>query len=145
MRYDADAWHLGDDFPENLEQGAAVTHVGIFLAWCLDNGLTHPDSFTEQDREQVTLRLRSPSYLIHQRCHRELLDAHLNAEGNAFAHEYYSSTDEDPHYIRDYERAMRRLRLETFYHAPDTWESYERVLPFLDKALASWRKRQARL
>ncbi|RKW71142.1 DUF7832 domain-containing protein [Galactobacter caseinivorans] len=145
MKYDDDAWHLGDDFPENLNERAAVTHVGIFLAWCLENELTDPKSFTEADREVMSQRRQAPSYFIHQRCDRKLLDAHLSEEGNAFAHEYYSSTDEDPHYIRDYERAVRRLRLETMYHAPDTWESYDRVRPYLDKALASWRKRQARL
>lgn len=145
MKYDDDAWHLGDDFPDDLDPGAAVTHVGIFLAWCLENALTDPAAFSSTDREVMLERRQAPSYFMYRRCDGCLLDVHLSAEGNAFAHEYYSSTDEDPHYIRDYERAMRRLRLESMYHAPDTWESYDRVVAYLDKALASWRKRQARL
>lgn len=141
VKYDDVAWHLGDDFPELLDDGAARTHMGIFLCWCLENDLLSDALTADAACSLLRDRRAPPSFLVTRSCEGKLLEEHLSETGNAFAREYYSSAADDPPYLRDYERVVRRLRLETMYHAPDDWTMYEHVRPAIDRAWQGWRRR----
>jgi hypothetical protein len=50
MKYDDASWHYGGDFPKDLDDMAGATHIGMFVAWCLLNGLggaLHTEEFPE--------------------------------------------------------------------------------------------------
>jgi len=51
MKYDDASWHYGGDFPKDLPNEAGATHIAMFVAWCLLNGLAgeiHTDDFPEE-------------------------------------------------------------------------------------------------
>ena len=39
MAYDKTDWHYGGDYPENLPSKNGGTHIGMFLAWAINNNL----------------------------------------------------------------------------------------------------------
>lgn len=51
MKYDDASWHVGGDFPKELPPEAGATHIGMFAAWCMLNGLTR--SFTRKNSKAI--------------------------------------------------------------------------------------------
>ncbi len=50
MKYDDASWHYDGDFPSDLPTEAGATHIGMFVAWGMLNGLAgelHTDEFPE--------------------------------------------------------------------------------------------------
>ena len=39
MTYDKADWHYGGDFPSDLKPEDGATHIGMFLAWIIENDL----------------------------------------------------------------------------------------------------------
>ena len=140
MKYDDASWHYGGDFPDELPQSAAATHSGMFLTWALLAGLAgrlHTDDFPD-DLVKLEARAITPGQFLLSVCDQKFTDEDLNEEGNAFAADYFDF--QSGQYLADYERALCG-DLPTLYHAKDTWESYDRLAPVLDKALRRWRSK----
>lgn len=138
MKYDDASWHYGGDFPSDLPQEAGATHIGMFVAWCLLSGLAGDLFATDFPNELAALRERqiTPGAFLLDACDEKFVDDELNEEGNRFALAYYQG-DPNP-YLADYERLFGEDH-PSLYGVPDTWESFEKLLPILDHRLQSWR------
>ena len=143
MKYDDASWHYGGDFPKDLPAEAGATHIGMFVAWAMFNGLAgmiHTDDFPD-DLAKLRNREVSPGAWFIGACDEKFTDEDLNEEGNAFAHAYYANDagllTGAATYLADYETAFPRQ--ESLYHVPDGWETYEKIAPIISQRFSKWR------
>lgn len=139
MKYDDASWHYEGDFPEDLDDDASATHIGIYLAWCVMNGLGGELHTEELAEELAGLRSRelTPGAWLLSACDGKLTDEDLNGEGNAFTAFYYAP-DESP-YFADYDRVLSD-GLASIYHVADTWQAYELLAPVIAKRYSEWKQ-----
>ena len=141
MKYDDASWHYGGDFPEDLPEEAGATHIGIFLAWMILNGLASDELLEEVEESVTALRDRKTTgaAILMNDLDEKLSDADFNDEGNAFAIAYYQGENDDSKYVDDYLEAVG-VDMESLYSVPDTWKSYDAVAELADKRFAAWKK-----
>lgn len=102
MKYDDASWHYGGNFPENLDDEAGATHIAMFVAWCVLNGLSgelHLEDFAD-DLDRLRTRVSTPGEWFLANCDGKFTDEDLSEEGNAFADYYYAR--EEAQYLGDY-------------------------------------------
>ena len=91
---------------EPLPKGHAATHIGMFLAWAVQNGLE--SDFHRQHSAELLARLRRREITGRQffeaACPERFSERDLNEEGNAFAQHYYVDEAGQPR------RLLRRLQ-----------------------------------
>jgi len=137
MKYDDASWHAGGEFSKELPPEAGATHIGMFAAWCMLNGLAgelHEEEF-EADLQRLRQRAVTPGAWFIAVCDGKLVDEDLNDEGNDFAKSYYS--DAQPNYLSDLTRAVGD-RLPSPYHLPDSWDNYDQLAPLLTFRYREW-------
>jgi len=139
MKYDDAGWHAGGDFPEDLPPEAGATHIGMFAAWCVLNGLAgelHVEELAD-DLQRLRERQMTPGAWLLAACDGKFVDEDLNDEGNRFAESYYGEAQ--PNYFSDLAMALGD-RLPSVYHLPDSWSVYDQLAPLLAFRFASWKK-----
>ena len=137
MKYDDASWHYGGDFPKDLPNEAGATHIAMFVAWCVLNGLAgdiHTDDLPE-NLGQLKTRELTPGQWFIKSCDEKFTDEDLNEKGNLFASFYYQA--EDAEYLDDY-CEIPSEELESLYHAPDTWELFDKLAPLISKRYDNW-------
>src|SRR5712672_207837 len=127
---------------ERLPEGHAATHIGMFLAWAAQHQLLN--DFHEQRSATLVAQLRNRQITGRQffeaACNERFAEKDLNVEGNAFAEHYYrNSAGEKGPYFADY-RKTAAARLPSFWHVPDTWESYDTIAPVITRQFEQGRK-----
>ena len=99
MVTDKAKWHYGGDFPEDLPDENGATHIGMYLAWIINNNL-QGDFFDEEMADGLSdLRSRKITgrdFLIDY-CDEVLMGEEFSEEGLAFSEDYYEKD-----YIFDY-------------------------------------------
>jgi hypothetical protein len=143
MKYDDASWHYGGDFPKGLPDEAGATHIGMFVAWALLNGLAGEFFLTEGADSLALLKSRrlTPGTFLLDECDEKFTDDMLNEEGNAFAQDYYDP--EKGQYSEDYAEILAE-NAPTIYHVPDTWKSYDKLAPVIASRFKEWKRRQRR-
>lgn len=139
MIYDDATWHHGDDFPRDLPPEAAATHSGLFLAWALFTGLggDHHQVDSPEELEHLRARRFTPGTYFLVVCDGKFTPEDLNAEGNAFARAYFQQ--EGATFFADYREYLAK-GLPSDYHVADSWSSFDKLTPVLDRRLANWRR-----
>ncbi len=141
MKYDDASWHYDGDFPEELPNEKGATHIGMFFAWCLLNGLgseCHLEEFEDEFNELKNEKIIPGQYFINT-CDEKLTDEDLSEEGNQFALYYYDS--EDSEFNSDYLTSMDpEDELETVYHVEDSWENYRTLAAVISEKFKIWKK-----
>ena len=142
MKYD-DAETCFLNFETELDNGAANTHIGMYLAWAVLAGLGRDDPGDAMWSASVAaLKQRSSTggQVLSSFSDCKLMDSEFSAEGKAFTAAYY-----DEAYVRDYQKVfqdqMPRTGHETddFCRVPDTWANFDRLKPLLDRRYATWK------
>lgn len=143
MKYD-DAEYYFLNFETDLDNDAANTYIGQYLAWAILNDLASTDPGLGDGwlASHAALRARrtTPGEVLATFCDCKLTSDDLNTQGNAFTAWYYAER-----YATDYERTMAALMPDTghptddFCSVPDTWASYDLLAPMLDRRLAEWK------
>ena len=149
-KYDDASWHYEGDYPSDLTEIHASTHIGMFVQWCIENDLI--STFLQQEFphgiEQVKSNTLTGAAFLHHHCDGKFTDEDLNALGNAFAADYYNESDfgEDvANYIDDYldvfdENAENKGWVyETLYHIEDTPANYQLLKPVIDERFQQWK------
>ena len=126
---------------ESLPKGHAATHIGIFLAWAIMNGLEN--DFHRQRSAELLDRLRRREITGRQffeaACQEKFAEKDLNPEGNEFAEYYYrDSAGERGLYFADYKKTLT-ADLPSFWHVADTWENYDQMAPVIGQRYAEWK------
>ena len=139
MKYDDATWHSGGEFPAELPREAGATHTGIFLTWALLAGLGSDYHVLEaaEDLECLRARKLSPGQYFLAVCDGKLTDEDFSREGNDFAGAYYRQ--DGASFLADYQEYLAK-GLPTEYHVADSWASFDKLKPVLDRRLANWRR-----
>ena len=136
MKYDDSSWHAQSEDGRRIPAGAGATHIGMFLAWAINRGLTATlDQVWQDDIAVLKRREMAPGAWLTHYCDGKFSDSMLSTEGNAFAEAYY---DDEGEYLPDYARILG-ADVDTLYDVPDNWDSYDRLAPVLDARLVQWR------
>ena len=89
--YDRMDWHYGGDYPDGLPTENSGTHIGMYLAWIINNDL-HGDLFRQESSESIQKVLRREwtgrDFLINE-CDEKFWEDAMNDEGNQFTKFYY--------------------------------------------------------
>ena len=141
MAIDRADWHSGGNFPADLPPENGGTHIGMFLAWIIHNGLQgefHNDE-SPKDLEAVRARRMTGREFLFRACDGKFWNEDLSDEGNAFAAAYYSGEGGKGYgpYIEDYELALA-AGLPSTYHVEDTWANYDAIAPVISRRYAEW-------
>jgi hypothetical protein len=140
MSYDrADFDYSTADQP--LPAGHAATHIGMFLAWAVLNGLE--DDSHRQRVPQLLDKLRRREITGRQffeaACNGKFAEKDLNDAGNAFARYYYKNdAGERGPYFEDYRRTLA-AGLPSFWQVRDSWENFDKIAPLITKRFEQWR------
>jgi hypothetical protein len=137
-KYDDASWHYGGDFPKHLPPAAGATHIGMYLAWAIVSGLESDFLREELAAEHlVWLKERkiTPGEFLIDVCDEKFVDDELDAEGKEFTDTYYASNM----YFDDYDKAVG-TNVETLYDVPDTWETFDKLKPVLDRRFDEWKR-----
>lgn len=142
MKYDDASWHSEGDFPDDLPESAAATHIGLYFAWAVLAGLGSEELLDDFDDEieQLKSRAATPASLI--KCmDGKMIDEDLSEEGNSFTQSYYveaSGSGLGKAFLDDYD-ILSSKNQASYYHIADSWENYDLLKPVFDKRLAWWR------
>lgn len=137
MKYDDASWHSGGDYPKELPPENACTHMGIFLAWALENGLAgelHIEEWPEEIAAVLNRTITGAEFLS-KNCDGKFTNEDLNKLGNQFTCEFY----EDNYFEIYVEVADPNDAYETVYHIPNTWKIYDKVAPHITYAFDQWK------
>lgn len=127
------SWHAeGEYYPAGLRREQAATHMGMLLAWAIANHLASEKHAAENPLvRRLHERSITPGEYFRQACGEWLQDSDFNGRGEAFADALYDE------YLYEYGYLFSD-DMDSLYHAPDTWETYELVRELLDSLLAEW-------
>src|SRR5262249_53934947 len=138
--FDKAEWHYEGEYPDDLDEGQAFVHTGLYLGWILDAGL-YSEEFADDFRNEIAQfrarKLTGPG--VYQSADGVFLDEMLNPEGVAFTTDYFDF--QRGKYLDDYDKLLA-ADLPSMYHVENTWENYDRLKPQLHKRLAAWRKKR---
>lgn len=141
FKYDDASWHADGDFPAGLDERAAGTHIGLFFAWCLINGMASEELSADagDDIAAVLARRMTGRDALFKVCDGRLVDDDLNEAGNAFARAYYAGAEGRGYgaYLSDY-RATLVGTLPSDYLVEDTWENADRIGSVITRRYASF-------
>lgn len=139
MKYDDYKWHINENFPKDLEESRALTHIGMFMGWVIDNDLESELLKENFSRELQDFKQRkiTGSQFIALCCDYKLISDDLNEEANLFAEDYYA-TDK---YFDDYANASDDSN-ETIFHEEDIWENYRKIQKIIDKRYKKWKNKK---
>jgi len=108
-KFDDMTWHLGGgEFPPDLPEENAATHIGFFVAWAINNGLwdESEDAGESLAIQRVRDRTQTGRTFLIEQCDGKLLSGMLNKEGSAFAKKYYPRS-----YDKDYQRYAKEKEM----------------------------------
>ncbi|WP_103866661.1 hypothetical protein [Aquimarina sp. I32.4] len=135
MKYDDYKWHFNDDFPKDLPKEATLIHIGMFMAWAIDNNLESDllkENFSNE-LDKFRNRKITGKRFVELCCDYKLTSDDLNDKGNKFAEHYYDSDE----YFEDYVDASNENN-ETIFHEEDTWDKYYEIKKVIDKKFEKW-------
>lgn len=145
MKYD-DSEYYFLNFETDLDNEAANTHIGMYLAWALLSGLGNTgDAMNDWAADTARLRARETTggQLLSDRCDGKLTSDEFNDEGNAFAADYYEKQfHHDYAHVFDSQIPSTGHDADDICSVPDTWANFDLLKPVLDRRLADWRARR---
>jgi hypothetical protein len=140
VKYDDASWHYGGKYPDDLPPEAAATHIGMFVAWCVLQGLNSAELLEDFGAEVKKLRNRKlgPGAFLLVMDEKFCSDA-LNDEGNAFTLAYYQGKNHDSRYVDDFFAAFK-VDGSTIYGVPDTWKTFDTLSARIARRYGAWTK-----
>ena len=149
MKYDDASWHVEGDYPTDLPQANAATHIGMFLKWCIGQDLCSGFLLEESEDEIKKVREGSMTGAQFLRLWDEvLIDEMLSETGNLFAQDYYGGDSpfakKHNDYVSDYEDVFCKKAkgdgYASVYHVEDTDANYARLASKIDERFGQWTK-----
>jgi len=152
MKYDDASWHYEGDYPADLPDENAATHIGMFVAWCIASDLMSDEAKEDFAEDMAAVKARQMTgrdYLI-TNCDEKFYSGDLSEQGNQFAKDYYDGEKSKfvkkyAEYMQDYcdifnEKAEKAgFEYASVYHVENSWENYELVAKMLDGRFAQWK------
>lgn len=123
-KLDDASWHLGgDDYPSGVPDSNAATHIGMFVAWAINNDCWGNVQGVDWSAgvQRVKGRSITGGRFVLELCEGKLFSEMLNEKGLSFAETYYPRT-----YLKDFQRTLS-TGLASDYLVEDSWENYDRI------------------
>ncbi|MCL2036558.1 MAG: hypothetical protein FWG83_04125 [Oscillospiraceae bacterium] len=143
MKIDNASWHFGGDYPNDLPDKNAYTHIGFFLKWCLLNDFASEElkEISGDDIEKVLQGTMSGADFLEINCDGKFCDDDLTEKGNEFAEDYYSTDDGD--FVKKFKSYYEDLaevfsEPETIYHVENTEENYALIARRINERYNQW-------
>jgi hypothetical protein len=139
MKYDDYKWHLNENFPKDLDENKALTHIGMFMGWVIDSRLESEllnEHFSTELQEFKQRKITGSQFVV-LCCDYKLTSDDLNEEANLFAEDYYAKGK----YFDDYAKASDDNN-DTIFHEADTWDNYIKIKNIIDKRYKKWKNKQ---
>ena len=130
-KYDDVSWHFDGDFPADLTEKNASTHIGMFIGWIIKRNL-EGDFLKEMASDGIKkLKLGeiSGGEFIYSYCDGKLTNEDLSDSANRFAEQYYENDDT---YMTDYAEALGE-NVPTLYYVEDNLKNALLIEDILDK------------
>jgi hypothetical protein len=137
MKIDDASWHYGGKgFPEELPPEAGATHIGMFFAWAVLNGLVSDELKEDlgEELESLHSEATTPGQFVWRFLDGKLSERDLSADGRRFAESYYSS---EGGYLSTYQRICQAGRPSEYCMA-DSWDTYRIIAPLIDSRYRAW-------
>ncbi|AKS32329.1 hypothetical protein [Mycolicibacterium goodii] len=131
MTYDAAEWHRESVIEHDLRPTAASTHIAMFMAWLALHELTRP----KFARAELLARIISPGQYLRHFCRDQFDESMLTDTGNAFTKAVYEQ------YRAEYAKLPVAAQSDSFYGAPDNWDTYEEVATLVNHLFRAWQNR----
>ena len=151
-KYDDASWHFNGEFPSDLPKENGATHIGYFLAWCIDNKLLsdfQKEEFPNEVNQVLNRQITGRDFVLNY-CDGQLIDEDLNQIGNEFAADYYEDNGEFAtrvaSYLKDFTVAAElyfqefKLTFTSAYHVEDSWEFYDAFRTLIDMRFSQWKE-----
>jgi hypothetical protein len=141
-KFEDASWHSEGDFPEDLDEDAAATHGGMYVAWLslLSQTSKGRQADFPQTLQDLMNRTVTPGQCFLRDFDGKLTTDDLNGLMIGFTKHYYLPAKRG--FYSDYMKALN-LDEESFYAAPDTWETFNKLAAVFDKRLKAWSKKRA--
>jgi hypothetical protein len=155
-KYDDASWHYGGEYPQDLPDENASTHIGMFLAWCINNDLISEE--LKEDSEELVNDVKSRKVtggeFLREACDEKFTDYDLNEIGNEFASDYYEDdtnfSKNCKNYFGDYAEIFNikvvddSLDQDSLYRVEDTWANYDLIVPRINQRFLEWKEYKAK-
>ncbi len=140
-KYDDAAWHVAGEYPQDLPDSAAATHVGMYFAWCYFNNLVNESGSLELHLKKLKSRAMTPGQWVIQYIGGSLTKDLINDKGRAFSDMYYEPKW-DYNYYEDLSLYIDTVlsQVESIYHLPDTWENFDALSETIDKRFKEYKE-----
>ena len=138
MAYDRMDWHFGsENFPSELNDDNAGTHIGMFIAWVIRRDLIGELHLKEsvESISKVKSRQMTGTEFLKLECDEKFWEDDLNDKGKAFAQYYYGANM----YYEDYGSILSD-ELSSVFHVIDSWDNYEKLALKLDEQFNKWQE-----
>lgn len=141
MAFDKMDWHAVT-FPDSIPYENAGTHIGMYLAWLINNDLIQEDWMEEfaDGIERVRSRESTGRDILMECFDETLVEDIMTDDALEFTGEYYDSS-----YIDDFAAALSAEDSDSefaVYLHEDTWENYDLVEPVITAKFEKWRNKE---
>ena len=118
-----------------LAQEAGGTYGGMYVVWALFADLVSQEFRHNHIRsiEHLSDRSLLPGAFYFSQMDGIFMSDDLSEEGTLFTASYF-----EERYPDDY-AGLFCTGMMTVYHVPDSWETFDKLRPVLDRRLAQWR------
>ena len=146
-KFDDASWHYDNDYPIDLEEGNASTHIGMYLKWCINNNLISAElqDGAQAEIEEVKKGKISGATFLNDNCDGKFLAADLNDIGKKFTNDYYEGESNFSKrygfYLDDYSNVFENIIKEnSVYHLEDNEANYQLIKVKLDERFNEWKE-----
>ena len=161
VSYDNASWHYGSEFfPEFLPPEQGAVHIGMFVAWCINNGWLAKKS--SKAIEAVKARKMTGTEFVMKQQGEKFFSSVLQDEIQPFVSDYYNTGSTEfartqGSYFDDLEKLLDDMeqitgkmpveilqktgdayKLTACYLVRDSWENYELIEAVISQRYSEW-------
>lgn len=146
FKYDDASWHYGNDYPKDLTQENASTHIGMYLKWCIHHNLISSELIedTKDGIDDVKSNRITGAIFLIKYSDGKFLDSDLNEIGKNFTKDYYENDSKFSKmygsYLDDYTNLFQKIiDNKSVYHVEDSELNYLLIKEKIDKKFEIWK------
>ena len=141
MAFDKMDWHAVT-FPDSIPYENAGTHIGMYLAWLVNNEMIQKEWYDDfsDEFERVKNRDMSGRDMLMECFDETLLEDLMTDEAFEFTSDYYDSA-----YVDDYAQVLSGEDTDSefaVYLHEDSWENYDKVEAVINTKFEQWKNGQ---
>lgn len=142
MAIDRIDWHGESAEQTGFPYENGGTHIGIYLAWIINNQLEgefHQEESADELEQVRTRQMTGRQFLINM-CDEKFWEEDLNEQGFEFTQAYYESHQ----YFKDYDEILVDAKgLTDTYAVDDTWDNYDLMAVVISQKYAQWQQNRS--